>query len=797
MMITQFNSLYSKEAHAVIDAREWVEAIRDGKYKQTVEQIRSLVEQGRKDDASGLKLKLPAVVFAGECRTGRFFKDTTVRTGLVMFDMDNLTPGQLEAARKLLEVFPWVYILHITSSGRGLRIVVNVGLVHIDVYRDVYERVADRLKQLTGLELDMACKDFARASLASYDPDIYFNPDATVFDEYADGYDPFRYVPVGDKDSTEDFRVPTNVFRQYDKVADPHEVVDRFFSTNSYARGSRHITVRKLGAYLKWRHIQTWQLDEAIMLACRRAVEPGITEKEIRSAIIWGYNHGQEGVQMPMNSVHSAQNAPMSPFRSVQITQNADNEGVTEDERDESELIDEFCPTFPDEIFDRLPIDLGELLVIAKDKRERDTILLSSICVLSGMFPAARTIYGNRKYSPHLYTCFVAEAGAGKGAAMYSSELAMKVNEEFANIYHTEKKEYDRKMQMWELELKRAAKENRAADIEQKPVEPYYQAFLLHANISKSQLVRDMMVARDDGNIMIFSEIDMMSEALNSEYARHAPELRMIFQHESIGLRFRTDKEPINVKEPRLAILMSGTPEQFVRFFKSLEDGMYSRFFFYMMGSDNKWKSQSPLDGNGSIDAKELFGKLAGKLKANFFNTRGKEIMINFTREQWDIHSEIFDTELGIATAEDNPHSAAIVKRAGLIMVRIAMVLSCMRIMEAGWQVSEYTCSDEDFDTAMKIVLAGMKHSANISTMLVNTAVRKKLTNYYKLLPVLEKMNDTFRYSEFRDEALKQGSNVSAARRALDKYVASGLISRIETGFRKTAKLKKMFKGTK
>ena len=127
MKVTEFSSLYSKEASAVIDASEWVDAIRNGKYKSLVEQIRALVKEGRKDETSGLKLKLPAVVYGGVCRMGRFFKDTTERTGWAMFDIDNMLPEQLKAARELLEVFPWVVILHVTSSGRGLRIVVNIG----------------------------------------------------------------------------------------------------------------------------------------------------------------------------------------------------------------------------------------------------------------------------------------------------------------------------------------------------------------------------------------------------------------------------------------------------------------------------------------------------------------------------------------------------------------------------------------------------------------------------------------------------------------------------------------------
>lgn len=77
MKITLFSSLYTKEAADVIELRQWVEAIRDGKYRQQVEKIRYYVQQGLKDDASNIKLKLPAVVTAGVCRKGRYFKFTT------------------------------------------------------------------------------------------------------------------------------------------------------------------------------------------------------------------------------------------------------------------------------------------------------------------------------------------------------------------------------------------------------------------------------------------------------------------------------------------------------------------------------------------------------------------------------------------------------------------------------------------------------------------------------------------------------------------------------------------------
>ena len=122
MNITLFSNLYSKEAQGVIDAAEWRDAIRDGKYRTIVEKIRHFIEKGMKDEAREWKMKLPAVVFAGDCRMGRFFAKTTARTGWLMFDFDNLTPQQVKAARDLLIVFEWVVMVHVTSSGRGLRI---------------------------------------------------------------------------------------------------------------------------------------------------------------------------------------------------------------------------------------------------------------------------------------------------------------------------------------------------------------------------------------------------------------------------------------------------------------------------------------------------------------------------------------------------------------------------------------------------------------------------------------------------------------------------------------------------
>ena len=812
MKITIFSSLMTKEAESVIDAAEWIRDIRDGKFKPTVDQVRSYIKLGDKDKARDWKMKLPASVWAGECRKGRFFKHTTVRTGYAIFDFDDLRDDQLLAARQLLEVFPWIVAVHVTASGRGLRVVANIGIVHIDVYRQAYEQVAERLHEITGLDLDMACKDFARASLASYDPDTYYNPQATVY-PYGEEHNPLNYVPATGPDTSEDFRYLSNPVTQAlnqgfrsepsqgtaapqadpDSAPDVDAVINRFFYTHPYVKGSRTRTMLSLGLYLRRHGVQSWQLGQAIYTACARGVEPGITQKEIERAVRWGYEHGEEGGKNPTNWVHKVHNSNMDPNSAATSDGSPDNEEITEDEKEEEEIIEDQCTQFCDDIFETLPEEIKKLLVVAKDRKERDIILLGILTVSSTMFPALWTIYGNKKYSAHIYTYIVAAAGAGKGGAMNGVILAKKTDKELERTYTAAKKEYEKKCIEWDMELKLAMKEHRLPDMDKKPEEPVHQIIISTPNSSKSQMIINIRNSGEVGIVIVSSEGDVLTETLHCDFGNLAAELRMFFHHEEVRQHFKIDKEQIVIPHPHVAMLLTGTPDQVVSLIRNTENGLFSRFLFYAMSEEPVWKSQSPYKNNGGIDIEELYGEVGEKLKANYFNILGKEIKINFTPEQWDILDGVFETELGIVSAEGEKNATAVVKRYGLITMRIAMTLSGYRIMEAGWQVSEYTCLDEDFQAALHIVLTCMKHANHVSTMMKNTASRGKVKNFYKLLPVLDKMPDRFRFSDYRNAVETAGFGPSAAKRSLKKYIITGLLTKDNGVYKKTAKLKKRF----
>ena len=522
-------------------------------------------------------------------------------------------------------------------------------------------------------------------------------------------------------------------------------------------------------------------------------MEPGITQKEIERAVRWGYEHGNEDGNNQTNWVHKVHNSYMNPNSAATSAIDPDNEEITEDEKEEEEIIEDQCTQFSDDIFDTLPEEIKKLLVVAKDRKERDIILLGILTVSSTMFPALWIIYGNKKYSAHIYTYIVAAAGAGKGGAMNGVILAKKTDRELERIYTTEKKEYEKKCIEWEMELKSAMKEHRMPDMDMKPEEPVHQIIISTPNSSKSQMIINIRNSGEIGIVIVSSEGDVLTETLHCDFGNLAAELRMFFHHEEVRQHFKIDKEQIVIPHPHVAMLLTGTPDQVVSLIRNTENGLFSRFLFYAMSEEPVWKSQSPYKGNGGIDIEELYGELGEKLKANFFKTSGKEIKINFTPEQWDILDQVYETELGIVSAEGEKNATAVVKRYGLITMRIAMILSGYRIMEAGWQITEYTCLDEDFQTALHIVLTCMKHANHVSTMMKNTATRGKVKNFYKLLPVLDKMPDRFRFSDYRNAVETAGFGPSAAKRSLKKYIITGLLTKDNGVYKKTAKLKKRF----
>lgn len=175
---------------AEMTEEEIVSATSNGTYRETVEDVRRIfAEQGEKA-ANEKKIELPEITFSANYRGGRSNATLVKYLGYIVVDIDHQTQEALARILALAKKCAHTRIAFISPKGMGLKIVVRVcrtdgtlpeTIQEIeDFHHAAYHKIASFYAQLCGVEVDTSGQDVSRTCLFSYDPDIYFNPDATA-----------------------------------------------------------------------------------------------------------------------------------------------------------------------------------------------------------------------------------------------------------------------------------------------------------------------------------------------------------------------------------------------------------------------------------------------------------------------------------------------------------------------------------------------------------------------------------------------------------------------------------------
>lgn len=778
-LMTLFANVNSKRAERLVTLEEWIQQIRTNKtFAERVERRQKLLLKGRNDEADRIKRSLPALVPAGNCQNGRKVNLLTDRTGIAPFDFDHLEAERLEEVRQELPQYPWVKAVHRTCSLDGLRVFVNVGVMHPDVYPQAYRTVADWFKKELALAYDPACKDLCRLSFAASDPEAYYTARTEVF-PYPEGFSPFGYQPPTGPDFSEDHHYPVRM-QQDNSAVRVSCFLNSFLQKHPFEPGRRHTTLVRMGQVARWRHLTRTDLEELKSMAFQSLGQ--LPMKEYTDALEWGYAHSSEA---PLSYWEKVQKVQRFTNGCSDGTENGFLEGKTvPDEVDtEAEAIST-APFFEEEVVQTLPSLFLRGMTAAATHRQRDALLLGMLGILSGCEPGVRVRYANQEVSPHLYVAVLGPAAAGKGVLAYAASLAQPIHEELVEQWKKAMKEFSTKRVAWELEQRRALREKRMPDMELKPEEPARQALLVPPNTSKSQLIADLETADDRGLICYTSEMDAFTAAVATDYGKHALELRMIYHHEPVGLNYKGDGRMVYVPHPRLAICMSGTLQQLVNFVPYREDGMLSRICFYLLPSNPEWVSAEP--DEAAFDLKKLFQQLGREVADLFHFLEKNPTRVTFTKEQWRIHDRLFRSLLGRVLLEDEENTQSIVNRHGLMMIRIATLLTAIRKYEQRSVAKQCICTDVDFRTALSLVQTMLVHSLRVSTMLENQrGKRKPMRVFRQMQEVLDKLPQEFTHKQFIEAAVQEGRSVSTAKRSLDKAIELQLVEKTDRNYRK------------
>ena len=784
MVYTDLCSFYFSvfDEHAVdMTLKEFVELLRGERWKAQVEEYQRLKASGRETEAKKLKRKLAALVIAGRCEGSHAETNLKQWSGDAMLDVDKCN-GRVSEFLQVLKDTPWVKAAWRSVSYDGLKLVVRVEAESVDEYRLAYALVAWHVAQLLAFPCDMSCKNPTRPCFASYDPEAFFRPDTEVF--------PWRRFVTEHPDRVgeilAELKVKTPASASKPLVAASgmlHTFFNEFLAQNPFVDGKKNEFLLKLGRIARYKGVGEEELARLKTLAVERLAGMGCAAGDIPPRIDSGYRYADmnKGPETPASRAHKAQGSPM------RYSEPNEGEEEAELEKLEADKLRREVPCLPDELFDRLPDFLKRGLTHVRNKRERDILLLSMITNISGCLPGVRMNYGGMVYSADLYLVALAGSGRGKGVMQLAAILPAAIQEYYDELNRKDEREYRQKLLKWNLEERLAAQEKRVPDLDQCPEMPVERILKVAPNISKSQLILALEAGGAVGLVMNASELDMISSAMHQEYGKHDDVMRAASQHEEVSSYFKTDHRLVVVSDPHLALCASGTPAQLHKFISSLENGMYSRVAFYVGQAHWEYKSANP--GKARLDMRAYFKGMGEELLRMFIFLSGSPTEVVFTEEQWKEHTERFRTYLREVVAEDDDSPGAIVLRHGLMMSRIAMVLTALRKCEPQWNTSEWKCSDEDFHTAMQIVDVLLEHSLLLSTSMDDTAGRiRPVKAFFKLRPVLKKMPREFTYSELMAAANEAGLPTASVKRYLLRLVYYQIVEKEDGKYRKTGK---------
>ena len=273
-----------------------------------------------------------------------------------------------------------------------------------------------------------------------------------------------------------------------------------------------------------------------------------------------------------------------------------------------------------------------------------------------------------------------------------------------------------------------------------------------------------------------------------SDYANYSDGFRKAFHHETISYYRRTNREYVDIEEPRLSALLTGTPKQVTSLLQSPEDGLVSRFIFYQLEPDLQWKNVWA--GKGEQSLGEYFTKL-GEEFLEVYDTlsRNSELEFSFSASQQEQFNAYFSQLQEECYAKMGEDVIASVRRLGIICFRIGMVFTALRMMEDGDFYSPLACSDVDFNSALSITKVLIVHTLQILGELSKGNVQSPIKglNDLKKANFLRDLPEVFDRQDYIETAQRLNVPVKTAEKWISKFCEqNGPLEHTERGkFRK------------
>lgn len=359
---------------------------------------------------------------------------------------------------------------------------------------------------------------------------------------------------------------------------------------------------------------------------------------------------------------------------------------------------DSLFDPLPVNLFSLLPEPIGRLAGFFSVAHERDLLLLSMLPAMAASSPNTIFRYGKEWMHLNMYVCAVAEAAGGKGAAK------------------TAKKTIDPLDEMLTAMGMGPPDEN---------VDSGLKCFIA-GDTSAAAVKRSLRCANH--GIIFETEIKAVAEAINSDWGGWRSVILNSFQNEKISVE-RADADGTGVLRftitmPALSFMMTGTPGSFEDIIKDSEDGAFSRFLFYRFEPDSGWVNQFT-DDKEDAALEKLVGEIAEEFKLMYSVLREREKALIFKIKKVDQQriNQAGQASLDLLKMSGvDPNLAANIKRAAVVSIRIASLLTLYEHMHAGrpltGEVKTIECDPRYITVGLQVAFTLIDHALQLSDML-------------------------------------------------------------------------------
>lgn len=309
--VTSIKSVFNPYFHHEIDLDLMINDIKNGTYSTMITALRALTD---KEEYKTAKKKLPAYALNGTFNNSVKNSEFSYSSGLYNIDIDNLS-GNIDNHKSLIvAAVPSVVYIFNSPSNQGVKIGISIDpdcIKNDEDFKQYFPQFEDAFKA-AGYEIDASCKDISRKCFTSYDPDIYVNLDAPVFELI-----PPALKEEKTKDNHSSITTP-----QFTLISNsPEECIGKSVNTllKKALDGNRHKNRydagRLAGGYIAGGLVSEDLIFNALLTASDQVASGGITNESERKTILDGIANGK---QHPLNSV-----TPLIPegelFQSVSI----------------------------------------------------------------------------------------------------------------------------------------------------------------------------------------------------------------------------------------------------------------------------------------------------------------------------------------------------------------------------------------------------------------------------------------------------------------------------------------------